>query len=97
MMSDDTGDGDWFPVATTARSRTGGSGCCDWLYFVMQEAELVAPPISGRGRTVVLNRRGGVMYVRIVYTQQGSVAVLQVTGSLLILFLVCCCVVLCLR
>ena len=28
------GDGDWFPVATTARSRIGGSGCCDWLYFV---------------------------------------------------------------
>ena len=37
------------------------------------------------------------MYVRIVYTQQGSVAVLQATGSLLILFLVYCCIVLCLR
>ena len=60
-------------------------------------AGLVPPPISGRGRTVVLNRRGGVMYVRIVYTQQGSVEVLQVTGSLLILIIVCCCIVLCLR
>ena len=28
MMSDDTVDGDWwFPVATAARSRTGGPGC----------------------------------------------------------------------
>ena len=97
MMSDDTGDGDWFPVATTACSQTGGSGCCDWLCFVTRGAVLVAPPISGRGRTVVLNRRGGAMYVRSVYTQQGSVAVMQVTGSLLILFLVCCCIVLCLR
>ena len=44
----------------------------------------------------MLNWRGGVMYVRIVYTQQGSVEVLQVTGSLLLLILVCCCVVLCL-
>ena len=55
----------------------------------------MAPPISGRECTVVLNRRGGVMYVRIVYTQQGSVEVLQVTGSLLILFsstAVLCCV-----
>ena len=57
----------------------------------------MAPPISGRGRTVVLNRRGGVMYVRIVCTHHGSVEVLQVTGSLLILIIVCCCIVLCLR
>ena len=28
MMSDDRGDGDWFPVATTVNSRTGGSRCC---------------------------------------------------------------------
>ena len=87
MMSDDT----------TARSRTGVSVCCGWLFFVTQEAGLVAPPISGRGHTVVLNRRGGVMYVWIVYIQQGSVAVVQETGSLLILFLVCCSIVLCLR
>ena len=90
MMSDDTGDGDWFPVATAARSQTGGFGCCGWLYCVTLGAGLVAPPIGGRGHTVVLNRRGVVMYIRIVYTQ-------QVTGSLLILLIVCCCIVLCLR
>ena len=37
------------------------------------------------------------MYIRIVYTQQGSIEVLQVTGSLFILLIVCCCIVLCLR
>ena len=35
------------------------------------------------------------MYIRIVYTQRGSVEVLQVTGSLLILVIFCCCIVLC--
>ena len=37
------------------------------------------------------------MYIRIVYTQQESIEVMQVTGSLLILIIVCCCIVLCLR
>ena len=46
MMSDDTGYGDWFPVAMTACSWIGGVRCCDWLYFVTQGAGLVAPPIS---------------------------------------------------
>ena len=36
MMSYDTGDGDWFPVATASRSRTSGSRCCGWLQFVTQ-------------------------------------------------------------
>ena len=49
----------------------------------------MAPPINVRERTVVLNRRGGVVYVRIVHTQQGSVEVLQVTRSLLLLIIVC--------
>ena len=31
MMSDDTGDGDWFPLTTVARLRGGGSGRCGWL------------------------------------------------------------------
>ena len=31
MMSDDTGYGDWFPLTTASRSRSGGSGCCGWL------------------------------------------------------------------
>ena len=69
MMSDDTGDGDWSPVAMAARSRTGGFGCCGWLYCVTRGAGRMAPP-SGR------RRRGVVMYISIVYTQQGSIAVL---------------------
>ena len=89
VMLDDRGDGDWFPMTMTARSWTGGSRCCGWLYFVMRGAGLVATPINGRERTVVLNQRGGVMNVRIVYTQQESVEVLQVTRSLLLLILVC--------
>ena len=40
MMSDDTGDGDWFPLTTAARSRGGGSRCCGWLHFVSQGAGL---------------------------------------------------------
>ena len=97
MMSDDTGDGDWSPMAMTARSRTAGFGCCGWLYCVARGAGLVASLISERGRTVVLNRRGDVMYIRIVYAQKGPVKVLQVTGSLLILIIVCCCILLFLR
>ena len=90
IMSNVMGDGDCVPVATPARSQTGGSRCFGWLQFVTQGAVPVAPPINGRERTVMLNRRDGVMYVRIVYAQQGSVTVLQVTGSLLILILVSC-------
>ena len=48
MMSDDMSDGDWVPVATTARSRTGGSWSFDWLLFMMRGAGPVAPPIIGR-------------------------------------------------
>ena len=61
MMSDDMGDGDWFPVAE--RSRTGGSGCCDWLYFVTQGAGLVAPPISGVEELSTLRRQWPVSLV----------------------------------
>ena len=32
MMSDDTGDGDWFPMTTAARSRGGGSRC--WVLWL---------------------------------------------------------------
>ena len=75
MMPGDTGDGDWSPVAKAARSQTGGFRCCGWLYCVTRGGgELVAPPISERGRKV-----------------------LQVTGSLLTLIIVCCCIALCLR
>ena len=37
------------------------------------------------------------MYIRIVYTQRGSVEVWQATGSLLLFIIVCCCLVLCYR
>ena len=34
MMSDDTGDGDWFPVSTAERSRTGGHfGCPKFTFY----------------------------------------------------------------
>ena len=82
MMSDVMGDGNCVPVATTARPRPGGSRCFHWLCFmpfVSQRAGPVAPPINGRERIVVLNQRGVAVYVRIVYTQQGSVPFLQVT------------------
>ena len=73
MMSDDTGDRDWFPLTTAARSRDGGSGRCGWLQFVPQGAGPVSPPINEHSRTVVLNRKGGVVYVRIVHMQRESV------------------------
>ena len=85
MMSDDTRDGDWFPLTTAARSRGGGSGCCGWLQFMSRGTEPVSPPINEHSRTIVPDRKGGVVYVRTVYTQRGSVGVLQVTGSLLLL------------
>ena len=53
----------------------------------------VAPPISMRARTAVLSQRGGVVYIRNVYTQQVSVEILQVTGSLLLLIIVYCFIV----
>ena len=94
IMSDDTSDGACVPVATTAHPQPGGSRCFHWLCFVRQGAGPVAPPINGRERTVLLNQRGVVVYVRIVYTQHRSVPFLQVTGSLLLVILVCCCIVL---
>ena len=56
MMSDDTGDGDWFPLTMATRSRGGGSRCCGWLQFVSCGAWPVYPAISEHSRTVVLNR-----------------------------------------
>ena len=53
----------------------------------------VAPPISTRARTVVHGQGGWVTCIWIVYTRQGSVEVLQVTGSLLLQILLCCLVV----
>ena len=59
----------------------------------------MSPPIIGHPRTVVFNRYGGVVYIRIVYTPWGSAKVLQVIGSLLlfVIHVVCCCIVLCYR
>ena len=53
------------------------------------------PPISEASRTIWLSREGGVVCARIMYTQRGSVGILQVTGSLLFVIILCCCVVLC--
>ena len=89
MMSEDTGNGDWFPLTTAARLRSSGSGRCS--------SGPVSPQISEHWYTVALNRKGGVACVSIVYTQRELVGVLQVTGSLILLILVCCCIVLCYR
>ena len=81
-MSVDTGDGD-APAA-------GGSGCSGWLQFMTQGTGPLAPPISMRALTVMLVHGGWTICIWIVYTRQGSVAVLQVTGSLFLRILFCC-------
>ena len=92
MVSVDIDDGDRFPVTTVARSLTGGSGHCGWLLFVKRGWGL-APPISTRARTVMHSQGGWVACIWIVYTRQGSVEVLQVTGSLFLQILLCCLIV----
>ena len=52
-----------------------------------QSMETPQPPIGTRSRTVGPSL--GVACIWIVYTRQGSVAVLQVTGSLLLQILLC--------
>ena len=49
-----------------------------------------------RVRTVVLSRRGWDICIWLVYTPQGSVAFLQVTGSVLLQIILCCLIVVCL-
>ena len=93
MVSVDTSVGDRFPVTTAARSLTGGSECCGWLQFVMRGVGAVSPPISMRERTTVHSQGSGVTCIWIVYTRQGSVEVLPVTGSLLLQIILCCLVV----
>ena len=67
-----------------------------WLAAICDAgAGPVAPPISVRARTVMLSHEGVVIYIWIVYTRQGSVEVLQVTGSLLLQILLCCLIVMC--
>ena len=94
-MSVDTGDGDRLPVTMAARPVAGGSRCCGWLQFVTQGAGLLAPPISVRAHTIVLGHGGWVICTWIMYTQQGSLAILQVTGSLLHQILLCYLIVVC--
>ena len=53
----------------------------------------MVPPIITRARTVVHRQGGWVTCIWIVYTRQGSVEVLQVTGSLLLQILLCCLIV----
>ena len=62
---------------------------------MMQGAGPLAPPISMQTRTVMPGHGEWGICIRIVYTRQGSVAVLQVTGSLLFRFLSCYLTVVC--
>ena len=89
LVSVDTGNGDQFPMTTTARSLTGGSKCCGWLQFMTRGAGHVAPPIGMQECIVDLSQGGGMACIWIVYTRQGSVTALQVTRSLLLQFLLC--------
>ena len=68
-----------------------------WLAVIRDAgAGPVAPPISVRACTVVLSHGGWVTCIWIVYTRQGSVEVLQLTGSLLLrIILWCLCVTVC--
>ena len=67
MMS---GDGDWFPVATTACSQTVGSRCCDWLYFATRGGGACGSSNQRARAHRRPQQEGGVMYVRIVYSDQ---------------------------
>ena len=94
-MSVDTGDGDWLPVTMAMHPLAGGSGCCGWRQFVTQGAGPLDHPISVRTRTVIPGHGGWGICIWIVYTRQGSVAVMQVTGSLLFQILLCYLIVVC--
>ena len=77
LVSVDTGDGDRLPTGSCLRVL--------WLAAIRDAGgRPVDPPISMRARTVVLSQGGRVVCIWIVYTWQGSVEVLQVTGSLLL-------------
>ena len=53
----------------------------------------MAPPIITRACTVMHSQEGWVTCIWIVYTRQGSVEVMQVTGSLLLQIILCCLIV----
>ena len=61
MMSDDTGDGNWFPLTTAARSRGGGSGRCGWLQFVTQGAGPVSHEWAFANRSAQPKKAGRCM------------------------------------
>ena len=97
LVSGDTSDGDRLPVTMTACLLAGGFVCCGWLKFVMRGGGGggVAPPISMRACTFVLSHGGWVTCIWIVYTRQGSVEVLQATGSLVLRIILWCLVIAC--
>ena len=97
LLTGDTSDGDQLPVTTATCTLTGGFVCCGWLQFVTCGAGPMAPPISGRARTVVISYGGWVRCIWIVYTRRISVEVLQVTGSLVLRILLWCLVIVCFR
>ena len=92
MMSDDTGDGDCFPL-TTAAHMCGAvaPGVVVVLQFVSQ-----GPSMSIRAPSCLTEKAGWCMSGLCTFSGD-QLGVLQVTGSLLLLVVVCCCIVLCYR
>ena len=92
-MSVDIGDGERLPVTTAARPLAGGSWVL-WFAAIRDTGCGASGSSNQRGvRTVVPGHGGWGICIWIVYTRQGSVAVLH--GSLLFRLLLCCLIVVC--
>ena len=79
----DIADGAQLPGATAARPRTGDTGLCGWWKFVTRGRGLWLLQSVGRRAPLCSDVQAGGIWIWIGDTQQGSVACLQVTGSLL--------------
>ena len=77
-------------VTTSECTMTDGLVCCGWLHSVTLGAWLVAPPISGMVRAIVIGCGCWLGCIWIVDTCQKSVEVLRLTGSLVLQILICC-------
>ena len=72
LISGDTSGGYRLPVTTAACTMPGGFVCCGWLQLVMRGVGPMAPPISVRGCTTVLNYLDCVHSAKIRRTPAGD-------------------------
>ena len=86
VMQEDSGG---IAMTTSVHSWGVDSEPYDWLHVLSKGAGLMAPPIGGRFCTIVFFWSVGISYIWFVYTWRKSIGVLQVTGSLLLVVLVC--------